>query len=53
MSEPWIKMRHNLQTNPNVIRFCDSTGMTPREAVGTLYDLWTWADQHTVANHGL
>jgi hypothetical protein len=43
----WIKMRGNLWDDPRVGRLSDLTGATEAQVIGSLYWLWTSADQHT------
>lgn len=40
-------MRGNLWDDPRVGRLCDMTGATEAQVIGSLYWLWTSADQHT------
>lgn len=47
MSGDWIKMRVNLWDDPRVGRVCDLTGAKEAAVIGSLYWLWTTADQHS------
>lgn len=48
MAGDWIKMRHDLQTDPAVIAVASSLGIEEDLVVGKLHRFWTWADKHTV-----
>jgi hypothetical protein len=43
----WIKMRHDLGSDPAVIRIRRATGLDVDAVVGKLHRLWSWADTHT------
>lgn len=47
MAGNWIKMRHDLATDPAVIATADRLGISEAHVVGLLHRLWSWADQHT------
>jgi hypothetical protein len=47
MAGDWIKMRTNLDSDPRVMRMADAMGITTAQVVGHLFQLWSWADQHT------
>ena len=44
----WIKMRSNLWNDPRVTKICDITNKPEREVIGSLYWLWTMADDQSV-----
>jgi len=48
MAGDWIKMRSNLDGDPRVIRIAAELDIPELHAVGLLWKLWSWADQHTV-----
>lgn len=43
----WIKMRHNLGTDPDVITIACKTGLDEFGVVGRLHAVWSWLDQHS------
>ena len=47
MAGDWIKMRHDLGSDPAVIRIRRATGLDADTVVGKLHRLWSWADTHT------
>jgi hypothetical protein len=47
MAGDWIKMRHDLGSDPAVIRIRRATGLDADAVVGKLHRLWSWADTHT------
>jgi len=47
MTIPWIKMRHDLDTDPAVILLCHEAEVSTETAIGILWRLWTWADKHS------
>lgn len=47
MAGDWIKMRSNLWDDPRVSRLCDITDQSEAAIVGSLYWLWSAADQHS------
>jgi hypothetical protein len=47
MAGDWIKMRHDLGSDPAVIRIRRATGVDVDAVVGKLHRLWSWADTHT------
>lgn len=48
MAGDWIKMRHNLETDPDVLRIAEIVGVDRFSVVGRLHAIWTWADQHSI-----
>lgn len=48
MAADWIKMRHNLETDPDVLRIAEAVGIDRFSVVGRLHMIWSWADQHSV-----
>ena len=48
MAGDWIKMRHNLETDPDVLWIAQTVGIDRFSVVGRLHMLWSWADQHSV-----
>ena len=46
-SVSWIKMRVNLDTDPAVIGIASELGIPELHAIGLLWKVWSWADQHT------
>lgn len=48
MAGDWIKMRHNLEADPDVLRIAETVGVDRFSVVGRLHTIWTWADQHSV-----
>ena len=47
MAGDWIKMRGNLWDDPRIARICDLTSQSEAVVIGSLYWLWSTADQHT------
>lgn len=47
MAGDWIKMRDNLWDDPRVAKIVDMTDSSEAAAIGSLYWLWSTADQHT------
>jgi hypothetical protein len=47
MAGDWIKMRHDLGSDPAAIRIRRATGLDADAVVGKLHRLWSWADTHT------
>lgn len=47
MAGDWIKVRHDLHTDPAVIRVAELTGLDEYGVVGRLVRLWSWASEHT------
>lgn len=47
MAGDWIKMQINLDHSPEVIRLSTSLEIPETQVVGSLFKLWSWADQHT------
>lgn len=47
MAGDWIKMRDNLWDDPRVIKIVDMTDSSEAAVIGSLYWLWSTADQHT------
>src|SRR5205085_2853375 len=43
----WIKMRHNLDTDPDVIALAARLDSDVFLVIGRLWKFWTWADQHS------
>lgn len=48
MAGDWIKMRSNLDGDPRVVYIAELLHITELHAVGLLWKLWSWADQHTI-----
>jgi hypothetical protein len=48
MSREWIKMRTNLWDDPRITRICELTDQSEAAIVGSLYWLWSTADQHSI-----
>lgn len=48
MAGDWIKMRHNLETDPDVLRIAESVSVDRFSVVGRLHMIWSWADQHSI-----
>lgn len=46
----WIKMRRAISSDPDVFRIAELTGLDRFSVVGRLHALWSWADEHDVAN---
>jgi len=53
MSGDWIKMRNNLDTDPKVIHLAGELGIHELHAVGCLWKIWAWADQHSVDGNAI
>jgi hypothetical protein len=47
MAGDWIKMRSNLDTDPDVVAIAAELGVDEFSVVGRLHKFWSWADQHT------
>ncbi len=47
MAGDWIKMRDNLWDDPRVANLVDLTDSSEAAVIGSLYWLWSTADQHT------
>lgn len=47
MAGDWIKMRSELDTDPDVVRTSVRTGLDEFAVVGRLHKLWSWADKHS------
>lgn len=47
MAGDWIKMRCNLDGDPRVIAISEALNITTAQVIGHLFQLWSWADQHT------
>lgn len=48
VSEPWIKMRTNLLTNPKVVRISVALKLHRAAVCGACFALWSLGDQHSV-----
>lgn len=46
MNSDWIKMRSNLDTDPDVIAISRQLGLDEFAVVGRLHKFWSWADRH-------
>lgn len=46
----WIKMRRAISSDPDVFRIAELTGLDRFSVVGRLHAVWSWADEHDVAN---
>lgn len=49
----WIKMRSNLDTDPDVLRIAAELGIDELSAIGRLWKLWSWADQHSIDGNAM
>ena len=47
MAGDWIKMQIGLDHSPEVIRLATALEIPETQVVGSLFKLWSWADQHT------
>jgi len=47
MAGDWIKMRADLETDPDVVRTSVRTNLDEFAVVGRLHKLWSWADKHS------
>ena len=47
MAGDWIKMRTNLWDDPRLMRLCDETDQPEAMIIGSLYWLWSAADEHS------
>lgn len=47
MAGDWIKMRADLDTDPDVVRTSVRTNLDEFAVVGRLHKLWSWADKHS------
>jgi uncharacterized small protein (DUF1192 family) len=47
MAGDWIKMRGDLDTDPDVVRTSVRTNLDEFAVVGRLHKLWSWADKHS------
>ena len=47
MAGDWIKVDHGLSQKPEVMAIAATLGISRRETVGTLLDVWSWFDAHT------
>jgi len=43
----WIKMRSNLWNDPRIAKICDITNKPEREVIGSLYWIWSMADDQS------
>lgn len=48
MAGEWLKMRHDLQDDPDVIRIAAECRIDEDYVVGKLHRVWSWVDRHTV-----
>jgi hypothetical protein len=46
MAGDWIPMRTNLAKDPAVIAIAAATGLTEAAVVGSLHQVWSWANEH-------
>lgn len=51
MAGDWIKMRHGLASEPEVIGIAARVGIDEDAVVGKLHKFWSWGDTHTVDGH--
>ena len=51
MADVWIKMRVDLDTDPQVIGIANRLGVDEATVVGYLLRAWGWADAHTTDGH--
>lgn len=49
----WIKMRSNLAEDPRVLALAEYLHIPELHAVGLLFRLWSWADQHSTDGNAL
>lgn len=47
MAGDWIKMRHDLEDDPAVLRMASALALDTYAVVGRLHSIWSWADRHT------
>ena len=53
MAGDWIKMRGNLDTDPAVMKMAHTLNKPKLLIVGTLWKVWSWADQHSVSGYDM
>jgi len=53
MAGDWIKMRTNLDTDPRVISLSESLSVPELHAIGMLWKVWAWADQHSIDGNAI
>ena len=53
MSQPWIKMRTNLLTDPRVVEMAIELDVAEVTVIGGLYAIWSWADTHSLDGNAL
>lgn len=46
----WIKMRRAISSDPDVFKIAELTGLDRFSVVGRLHAIWSWADEHNVAD---
>gem|GEM_PF-5829046 len=49
MHDYWIKMRTNLDTDPNVVFVANKLGIDIFSLIGRLHKFWSWANSHASA----
>jgi hypothetical protein len=49
MYDYWIKMRTNLDTDPNVVFIANKLGIDIFSLIGRLHKFWSWANSHASA----
>ena len=47
MAGDWIKIRHNISSDPDVIHMASITKLDEFGIVGRLHQVWSWLDQHS------
>ena len=47
MAENWIAIDHTTPRKPELVGMAVELGISKREAMGLLVDVWIWADQNT------
>jgi hypothetical protein len=47
MAGDWIKMRHDLPTDPDVVEMAARLSMDEFAVVGRLHAVWSWLDKHS------
>jgi len=51
MAGEWIKMRWDLEGEPEVIAMAEMMGIDVDAVLGKIYRLWCWAEKHTADGH--
>ena len=50
MAGDWIKMRTNIDTDPRTVQIAAALDIPVLHAVGLLFKVWSWADQHSIGD---